>query len=264
MSLLSRDQVIAVLGASSVGLGVRSGGQLRWLGSVGCIDEGPGAWGVALDTLQRLLAEHAPAQARLHVLLSAQACRFCRVPWSDQIQHPAELAAFTHACLEDLYGAPGQPWSLAINAAPTGHDRLACAMPQALLAQLRQMAKARRLRLVAVQPYLMAAFNRFVRPQAGDDFLFVLAEPQRSVLLTVRQRRLVSVRSVGSADTDAALAALIGRETQLLADAAPRLLLHAPGRLDTPPQLPDVQLCGQLDSPVDARDGLYVMARAVA
>ncbi len=266
MSLLSRDHMIAVLGASSVGLGVRQGSQLRWLGSVGFIDEGPGAWTVALDTLQRLLSEHAPARASVQVLLSAHLCRFCLVPWSEQIQRPDELQAFTHACLEDLYGAPGQAWALALSPAPAGHPRIATAMPQALLEQLRSLAKARRLRLESVQPYLMAAYNRFVRPRAGDDFLFVLAEPQRSVLLTVQQRRWAGVRSVGSADSDYALGALIARERHLQAGSgdAQQLFVHAPARLESPAQVPDAQACGLDDSSLSVRDGLYVMARAVA
>ncbi|HJR30096.1 MAG TPA: hypothetical protein VJ889_15390, partial [Pseudomonas sp.] len=94
MSLLSREQFVAVLGASGVGLGHRQGSATHWLGSVGYIDEGFQAWAVALDTLDRLLAEHAVARAELTVVISGHFSRYCLVPWSEQISSPAELLGF--------------------------------------------------------------------------------------------------------------------------------------------------------------------------
>ncbi|PWE39517.1 hypothetical protein [Pseudomonas prosekii] len=267
MSLLSRDRYVAVLGASGVGLGQRQGSETRWLGSVGFIDEGFHAWAVALETLDRLLAEHARVGAEVSVVVSGHFSRFCLVPWSDQISSPEELRGFAQLCFEDLYGVPNQPWNLVLSAEPAGHDRVAAALPQDLLERLRTLASGRGLRLRSVQPYLMAAFNHFDKSLDAGDFLFIVAEPVRSVLLLAREGRWASVRSVGSSDSDVALTALIGREHQLQASTSERPLsvyLHAPARLDTPPEVPGVQLRNLAEDRSTVRDCLYVMSRAVA
>ncbi|SDT53937.1 hypothetical protein [Pseudomonas prosekii] len=267
MSLLSRDRYVAVLGASGVGLGQRQGSETRWLGSVGFIDEGFHAWTVALETLDRLLAEHARVGAEVSVVVSGHFSRFCLVPWSDQISSPEELRGFAQLCFEDLYGVPNQPWNLVLSAEPAGQDRVAAALPQDLLERLRTLASGRGLRLRSVQPYLMAAFNHFDKSLDAGDFLFIVAEPVRSVLLLAREGRWASVRSVGSSDSDVALMALIGREHQLQASTSERPLsvyLHAPARLDTPPEVPGVQLRNLAEDRSTVRDCLYVMSRAVA
>ncbi|WP_085641228.1 MULTISPECIES: hypothetical protein [unclassified Pseudomonas] len=267
MSLLSRERFVAVLGASGVGLGQRRGSETLWLGSVGYIDEGFQSYAVALDTLDRLLGEHAKAGAELCVVVSGHFSRFCLVPWSEQICTPEELRGFAQLCFEDLFGAPTQPWSLVLSAEPAGHDRIASALPQDLLERLRALVAGRGLRLRSVQPYLMTAFNRFDRSLDAGDFLFVVAEPQRSVLLLAREGRWTAVRSVGGSDSDAALAALVGRERQLQASASERpfnVYLHAPARLDAQPQIDGVQVRTLEDDSMTVRDGLYVMSRAVA
>ncbi|VVQ23233.1 hypothetical protein PS938_05366 [Pseudomonas fluorescens] len=267
MSLLSREQFVAVLGASGVGLGQRQGAATQWLGSVGYIDEGFQAWAVALDTLDHLLADHSVARAELTVVISGHFSRYCLVPWSEQISSPAELQGFAQLCFEDLYGASTQPWSLVLSAEPAGYDRIATALPQDLLERLRALVSARGLRLRSVQPYLMTAFNHFDKSFEAGDFLFVVAEPVRSVLLLAREGRWTSVRSVGSSDSDAALTALIGREHQLQASTSERPLnvyLHAPARIDSPPDVPGVQLRTLEEDRTAVRDCLYVMSRAVA
>jgi hypothetical protein len=266
VSLLSRERYVAVLGASGVGLGQRRGSETLWLGSVGFIDEGFHAWAVALETLDRLLAEHTRPGAELSVVISGHFSRFCLVPWSEQISSPVELLGFARLCFEDLYGVPTQPWSLVLSAEPAGYDRIAAALPEDLLARLRSLASGRGLRLRSVQPYLMAAFNHFDQSLDAGDFLFVVAEPVRSVLLVAREGRWTSVRSVGSSDSDAALRALIGRENQLQASTSERPLnvyLHAPARIDSHPEVPGVHLRTLEEDRTCVHDCLYVMSRAV-
>jgi hypothetical protein len=113
----------------------------------------------------------------------------------------------------------------------------------------------------------MAAFNHFDKSFDAGDFLFVVAEPVRSVLLLAREGRWTAVRSVGSSDSDAALSALVGRECQLQASASERPLnvyLHAPARIDSHPEVPGVQLRTLEEGRTCVRDGLYVMSRTVA
>lgn len=267
MSLLSRERYVAVLGASGVGLGQRQGSETRWLGSVGFIDEGFHGWTVALETLDRLLGEHTVPGSHLSVVVSGHFSRLCLVPWSEQINSPGELQGLARLCFEDLYGAPEQDWSLVLSAEPAGHDRIAAALPSTLLERLRSVASGRGLRLRSVQPYVMAAFNHFGKTLYPGDFLFVVAEPVRSVLLLAREGRWSAVRSVGSNDSDAALGALIGRESQLQASTSERPLsvyLHAPARLESPPEVPGALLCALAEERTGLRDSLYAMSRMVA
>ena len=154
-----------------------------------------------------------------------------------------------------------------LSAEPAGYDRIATALPQDLLERLRALVSARGLRLRSVQPYLMAAFNHFDKSFEAGDFLFVVAEPVRSVLLLAREGRWTSVRSVGCSDSDAALTALIGRENQLQASTSERPLkvyLHAPARNDSHPDVPGVHLRTLEEGRTSVRDSLYVMSRTVA
>ncbi|BAN50726.1 hypothetical protein [Metapseudomonas resinovorans] len=229
MSLLSPESCIAVLGPRSVGL-YRCRDR-QWL--AGAEFDGAPAWPAALAALEPLLAGHKGGRVQLRVVLSSHYTRFCLVPWSDAINSPEELAGYARLCFEDIYGALGESWSLRLSAEAAGLPRLAAAMPEELLAGLRALAKANGLRLASVQPYLMAAFNRYRARLAADDFLFLVAEPGRGSLLLARGGRWSAVRSVALDGSDDALEHLIAREAELQGleqDVPAALYLHAPGR----------------------------------
>ncbi|MNT72391.1 hypothetical protein D3C72_2109860 [compost metagenome] len=108
----------------------------------------------------------------------------------------------------------------------------------------------------------MAAYNRFAEQLGQGDFLFVLAEPQRSVCLLAQNGTWQQVSAQGSGDSDAALQALIARQCELNAgERELPVFLHAPGRMEQPPTLDGVQLCA-LTEP--GGDVLCSMSRAVA
>ncbi|WP_460415277.1 hypothetical protein [Pseudomonas sp. microsymbiont 2] len=260
MSHLSPDRYCAVLGAEGVGLGRWQGQRHQWLGSRGfsCEAAQP-AWAAALETLAGLLDEHALRGAQLRVLLSARYSRFCLVPWSDAIAHPRELDAYARACFETLYGQTLHDWRIVLSPEPAGAARIATALPEALLQGLHSLGQASRLSLRSVQPYLMAAYNSCSAQLTQGDFLFVLAEPRRSVLLLAAGGLWQQVLAQGCADNDQALQALIERTCELYGEQVPRVYLHAPGRA-APSSLAAVQLC----APVAEADPLCAMWRAVA
>ncbi|MBC3465718.1 hypothetical protein [Pseudomonas sp. RW10S2] len=259
-SLRDPDRYCAVLGAEGVGLGRWHGRQHQWLGSRDfTCDATQPAWVPALDTLAALLTEHAPRGAALRVVLSARYSRFCLVPWSDAIGHPGELQAYARACFESLYGQPLDDWRIVLSPEPSGAARIATALPEALLQGLQALGVQSHLRLRSVQPYLMAAYNRCSAQLGQGDFLFVLAEPRRSVLLLAAGGAWQQVLAQGCADSDQALKALIERTCELYGEPLPQVYLHAPGRADIA-ELGAVQLCAAAG---DA-DPLHAMWRAVA
>lgn len=150
-------------------------------------------------------------------------------------------------------------WRIVLSPEPAGAARIATALPEALLQRLQGLGRETRLSLRSVQPYLMAAYNRCSPQLEQGDFLFVLAEPRRSVLLLAAGGAWQQVLTQGCADSDQALQALIERTCELYGEHLPRVYLHAPGRGDVP-QLAAVQLC----QPASEADPLCAMWRAVA
>ncbi|AZL69152.1 MULTISPECIES: hypothetical protein [Pseudomonas] len=260
MSHSSADRYCAVLGAEGVGLGCWHGNQQPWLGSraFSC-DAAQPAWAAALHALGELLGEHQVRSAPLRVLLSARFSRFCLVPWSAAIGSPRELDAYARACFENLYGQVLDDWRIVLSPEPAGAARIATALPEALLQGLQDLGRDYRLSLRSVQPYLMAAYNRCSAQLAQGDFLFVLAEPRRSVLLLAADGAWQQVLAQGCADTDQALQALIERTCELYGAQPPQVYLHAPGR-QVASTLAAVQLC----TVAGEADPLCAMWRAVA
>lgn len=260
MSHLSPDKYCAVLGAEGVGLGRWHGQQHQWLGSRSftCEAAQP-AWAAALDALAGLLGEHPVRGKPLQVLLSARYSRFCLVPWSDAIGHPRELHAYARACFENLYGQALDNWRIVLSPEPAGAARIATALPEALLQGLQALGRDSHLVLRSVQPYLMAAYNRCAAQLGQGDFLFVLAEPRRSVLLLAAGGAWQQVLAQGCADSEQALQALIERTCELYGAQVPRVYLHAPGRTAVS-GIAAVQLCQLAAEP----DPLCAMWRAVA
>ncbi|MGN8247967.1 hypothetical protein [Pseudomonas sp. SMV7] len=250
----------AVLGAEGVGLGCWQANRQHWLGSRAfTCAVGQAPWVAAVDALAAMLSERGAGGAQLRVLLSARYSRFCLVPWSDVIGHPRELDAYARACFEALYGQTLDDWRIVLSPEPAGAARIATALPEALLLRLQALGRDHHLSLRSVQPYLMAAYNRCTEQLAQGDFLFVLAEPQRSVLLLAAGGAWQQVLAQGCADSDQALQALIERTCELYGEPLPPVYLHAPARVDVP-RVAALQLC----PPASDADPLCAMWRAVA
>lgn len=232
MSLLSRDDFIAVLAPTRVTL-LRAGrGGPAPCGASDCA----GGWSGAADALQGLLREAGARRGRLTVVLSSHFAHFRLLPWSDAIGSPAELESFARIGFEDIYGPVAAGWALRISPEAAGRPRVAAAVEQALLERLQSIAQGAGLRLESVQPHLMAAYNRLQPRLARDNFVFAVAEPGRCSMLLARAGQWLSVRSSASGDSERAVAALLERECELtgIGDPAagplPAVYVHAPGR----------------------------------
>lgn len=267
MSLLSPDHYLAVFGATRVQLVRRHAGRLDDLGSAEHTSRDLGDWSGAAEALERLLAARPRRRGELAVVLSEHFARFTLVPWSDAIASPAELEAYARLRFEEIYGEGVAGWTLQLSPEARGEPRLAAAVAGGLLERLAELARNAGLRLASVQPYLMGAFNRLCRPLAGDDFLFLLAEPERSCLLVAREGHWVAVRSMAGSDADAALAVLLERESELQeldAHSPLEIFVHAPGRREPMPGLVHGVRPQVLGTPGETSNPLWAMAATVS
>ena len=239
MSPSWRNQYIAVLCLDRVAILRRRRG---WSGAFDLTADAACAAptaAAAVQALAGLLARPEMVRGDLTVLLSNHFVRYLLVPWRAEVDTPAELAAFARICCDQVFGNDAGKQILLTSREKAPGARLAAALDATLMESLRDVVAASRLRLVSVQPYLAAAFNRLRASFGQRDFVFVVAEPARSCLLVATGGAWSSVRASAAEDQPQALADLIEREAQLLGlaeEGMPPVFVHAPrqGRIRLP------------------------------
>jgi hypothetical protein len=145
------------------------------------------------------------------------------------------LAAFAEICCDEVFGRDAGRRIVLTSREKATSPRLAAVVDAAFMDALRNVAAASALRLVSIQPYLSAAFNRLRDHFARGDFVFVLAEPDRTCMLVSIDGCWSSVRASAAEDQPQALNDLIEREALLLGvaeGAMPAVFLHAARQAD--------------------------------
>jgi len=236
-----RESVRAALGPGEVGL-VRLGagwpqvveGRVVPCAAPAAADpnkpDGP-PWAPALAALRDGLAALDGRGGELTVVLSNHFVRYALLPWNEGLAGEAEELAYARHRFAQVYGeAAAQAWDIRVSP-DGGGPQLACAVDAGLIAGLDEAAAAAGRRLRSVQPYLMAAYNRWRRALAGPLTWFVLAEPGRLCLAALQGGRwhdLANLRA--DAGWAGALPGLLARQRLLAGlDGAPgRVCVYAP------------------------------------
>jgi len=194
--------------------------------------DGP-PWQPALDAFERFLGAGEAGAGTLEVVLSNHFVRFLLVPWSAQIATAEEFRNCAAAMFEEIHGDLASQWEVCVSAERAGAPRVAAAVDRSLLAAIRAAAAPTRLRLVSVEPYLMAAYNRVARAHTGKDFVFMLLEAGRACILAAQGGQWCHVATAAAPEPAQALSSLLARELQL-ADlqgaALPPVYVHAAHR----------------------------------
>lgn len=125
-------------------------------------------WRPALAALHQQLADAAWRGANARIVISDHWARYAIVPWSDDLSSDAERLAHGRICLANIFGKVANQWQVTLSDAPPGQARIACAMPESLLGEIRATLDAHRLPLVSAQPQLIAAYNGW-RDRLPDD-----------------------------------------------------------------------------------------------
>ena len=192
---------------------------------------GEPAWQTPLAALRAWLAQSKCAPTQVEIIVSDSFVRYALIPWSDQLQNRAELAALSRIHFEALYGTQAAAWEIKLDCGDYGKAGIGCAIDQALMVALRDLCAAHGLRWMSLQPYFMRAFNRW-RRRIGRDALFGVVDAGQCVLASLKDGAWHSIRTVRAAqDWEVALPVLIAREILLQGlDAQPPAYLHS---LDT-------------------------------
>ena len=191
------------------------------------------SWQPALTAFERVLTLPEIGAGPLSVVLSNHFVRYMLVPWSAQIASAEEFRNYAAAMFEDVYGEVSSGWDVTVSAERSGAPRLAAAVDRQLLEGVRAAVSPARLRLISVQPYLMAAYNRVAWRRREKDFVFMLIEAGRACILAAQGGKWCYVSTTAAPEQAAELSLLLEREIQLAdlpGESVPPVFVHAAHR----------------------------------
>jgi hypothetical protein len=178
-------------------------------------------WAGALEALAGLLAGSS-LRGRTSVILSHHFAPVHLLSAPPVPLKPLEMQGWIRDTLARQFGEVGRDWQVTWQAEPPGESFLASSLEPSRLAELKSVLRAASLKPVAVQPWLVVAWNRRRRRLGRGRAWFALAEPERLTLAGLDAGRVKSLRSsVMQGDAVAALSDLLTREALLAGEAAP-------------------------------------------
>lgn len=127
-------------------------------------------------------------------VLSSHFVRHAVVPGNAAVRTEAERTAFAQVAFEKIYGTLARDWEIRLSPAGRNEATLACGIDRALLAALRGIATPT-VRIVAIRPHLMCAFNAVAGQLNAGPAAIALAEPARITLAFVKSGQWLTVSS---------------------------------------------------------------------
>jgi hypothetical protein len=159
------------------------------IGSIPCApgsgSEPPG-WKPACDALARLVDGHKGKPFRIEVQLSDRFVRYQVLEARSGIVTRAEWRSYARHAFATVHGDAAKDWDFRIDLVPPGQPSLACAIDNALIDTLRELAAKRTSRLVGVRPRFVKLFNRRHFATQQQDTLWFAVVEERHVCLGVQ------------------------------------------------------------------------------
>lgn len=176
---------------------------------------GQGNWADAVEVLRDLLVHPNVGKGDATLILSSHFVRYVVLPWSGELITGAEELEFARTRFIQVFGQSARDWTIVMSPAPAGASRLCAAVDQALIVAATGAVAGAGLRLLSVQPALMAQFNEW-RHRIGDDGWLATAEQGRLLMAWISggQWRSVRVRPLNGASVS--LAQVLEQEQLLL------------------------------------------------
>lgn len=200
---------------------------------VACAD-GATSWEAALDTLRETLRQSQWQGAAVSVILSNHFVRYLLVPWDEKLRGAEEKLAMVHYTFSQAYGDAVADWDCRWDEGRPPAPCLACAVDRKLITAVRELFGETGERLVSVQPYLMAALNRWRRELRGGSRWFLLAEDGRLCLAWFKNDEWAWLQCQRvEADWGRELPEILDRALLLAgSDARGQVYVHAPDLQD--------------------------------
>jgi hypothetical protein len=191
-------------------------------------------WRGALGALPAVLQSHRGSEAS--VVLADQFARYALLQHNDAVRNSDQWLALARHRFGALHGAVAADWEVKVTqTAPLG-ARLACAIDRELVEQLITTFAGTGVRLISVQPFLVAAFNRIRKTVGNGSCWIVVEEPGRLTLALIRRGAWVAIRSRRSDERwRLVLPEILEREGAFLGLDEPctRVIVCAQGEFDT-------------------------------
>jgi len=152
-------------------------------------------WRATIDVLPAALVATGASRPDVSVVLSNSFVRYALLPWNPALRTDAEWIALAKHRLESVHGEAAGPWEVRVTETMRGGPLVACAVERSLLDALEAKIAEGRARMLSVQPYLMAAFNRLRHKISNQTCWLVIEEPGCLLLVLIQRGSWVSIRS---------------------------------------------------------------------
>lgn len=151
-------------------------------------------WSAVVNELPKLFERAGWQRCDVRLVLSSHFVRHAVVPGNPAVRTDAERAAFAQVAFEKTYGTLARDWDIRLSPAGRNEATLACGIDRALLAALRGIATPS-VRITAIRPHLMCAFNAVAGRLNACQAAVALAEPARITLAFVKSGQWLAVSS---------------------------------------------------------------------
>lgn len=160
----------------------------------------PSTWDAALASLCEVLAGEEWQAANARVVVADAWVRYAVVPWAAALTGAAERRAHAQHVMDQLFGDRVCGWRLALGEQAAGLPGIACAVAAELLEGLMAAAAAARLRVLSLQPQLIAAYNHWRRTLPDEPGWFVSVDAGTLAAMQLTRGGWSQVRSVRIGD----------------------------------------------------------------
>jgi len=151
-----------------------------------------GSWNASVETLAASLGG---MKGEAAVVLADQFVRYALLPYNETLKTREQWLALATHRFNTLHGPRATEWQISVTETAPQGARLACAVDRALVNQLMEVFSKANMRLVSVQPFLVAAFNRIRKTVGNGSCWLVVEEPGRLTLALIQRGMWIAIRS---------------------------------------------------------------------
>lgn len=189
-------------------------------------------WQHATNALDSLLATmQVKPNDEIHIVLASNFIRYLALPTQQILMNSAEKLAYSIAAYREVYGSVVDDWEIKLDDAPPHQATIAAAIDKNLLIALTQVSLKYQLKLIAISPYLMSAFN-FLASQIGKTSGYlVIVESERLLLISLHKGQCENLKAFAvDVDWQIELNRLLLREALLQENNYRDVLVYAPAQ----------------------------------